>query len=188
MTTGKRLDFKLTAGRALRRDAGQEIVEMAFVLSILLLVLIGIISFGRAYNIYQTVTRAAREGARMVVLTACATCSSSGSPCSSTGITAPSDSCIQSKVVNPALAAANLDPTNPTYTQSYQGRYLWLDNNNPPQECGVEISFTYPFQVTLPFTSLNLTTLNLHTQVQMRLENQPIGTGGNPPPCSGSIP
>ena len=50
-------------------DCGAELVEAGFVLPILLMLLLGIFSFGRAYNVYQTITRAAREGARMAVLT-----------------------------------------------------------------------------------------------------------------------
>lgn len=52
-----------------RRDArGQALLEMALTLPILLLVSIGIVEFGRAYQTWQVLTNAAREGARIAVL------------------------------------------------------------------------------------------------------------------------
>jgi Flp pilus assembly protein TadG len=43
-------------------------LEMALTLPILLLVSVGIFEFGRAYQTWQIMTNAAREGARMAVL------------------------------------------------------------------------------------------------------------------------
>lgn len=43
---------------------GQALVEMAFILPILLLILMGIVEFGRIFNAYLIVTNASREGAR----------------------------------------------------------------------------------------------------------------------------
>ncbi|MEV6600785.1 TadE family protein [Actinoplanes sp. NPDC051346] len=51
-----------------RRDEGAAAVEMALVLPLLLLLLFGIIDFGRALNIQITLTEAAREGARATAL------------------------------------------------------------------------------------------------------------------------
>jgi hypothetical protein len=39
-----------------------------------------------------------------------------------------------------------------------------------PTETGMVISFNYPFTFYLPFTSVNLTQVNIFTQVQMRQE------------------
>ena len=49
-------------------DAGAAAVEMALVLPILMLLICGIIDFGRAYNTQLTLTHAAREGARVWAL------------------------------------------------------------------------------------------------------------------------
>lgn len=46
------------------KERGAVAVEMAIVLPLLLLILVGIIEFGRAYNIQVSLTQAAREGAR----------------------------------------------------------------------------------------------------------------------------
>ena len=54
--------------RAAREDAGQSLVEFAMVLPVLLAVVIGIFEFGRAWNVYQVITNAAREGARRAVV------------------------------------------------------------------------------------------------------------------------
>ena len=51
-----------------RRQDGAALVETAFVLPIMLLVCIGILEFGRAYQTWQVVTNASREGARVAVL------------------------------------------------------------------------------------------------------------------------
>lgn len=47
---------------------GAAMVEMALVLPVFLLVLMGMIEFGRAIMVGQLVTNAAREGARMAIL------------------------------------------------------------------------------------------------------------------------
>ena len=51
-----------------RSQAGAELVEFALVLPILLLVFAGIVDFGLLLQRQQVVTNAAREGARLAVL------------------------------------------------------------------------------------------------------------------------
>ncbi len=50
--------------KRLRCERGQALVEMALILPVLLLLIFGIIEFGRIFNAYLIVTNAAREGAR----------------------------------------------------------------------------------------------------------------------------
>jgi Flp pilus assembly protein TadG len=52
----------------LRRQNGAALLEAAITLPILLLIAVGIFEFGRAYQTWQVLTNAAREGARMAVL------------------------------------------------------------------------------------------------------------------------
>lgn len=52
----------------LRDERGQALAEFALVLPLILFFLAGIINFGRAWNIKQAVTDAAREGARYAVV------------------------------------------------------------------------------------------------------------------------
>jgi Flp pilus assembly protein TadG len=49
-------------------ERGQALMETAVTLPIILLVSIGIFEFGRAYQTWQVLTNAAREGARVAVL------------------------------------------------------------------------------------------------------------------------
>jgi hypothetical protein len=52
-----------------RRERGAALVEFAFVLIPLLILLLGIIDFGRAYGAKQTLIHATREGVRVYVVT-----------------------------------------------------------------------------------------------------------------------
>jgi len=53
----------------LRNERGQALLETAITLPIVLFVAVAIFEFGRAYQTLQVVTNAAREGARIAVLT-----------------------------------------------------------------------------------------------------------------------
>lgn len=55
-------------GRRLGGEAGQQLVEFAILLPILVGLLVGIWEFGRAWNVYQVLTNAARDGARLAVI------------------------------------------------------------------------------------------------------------------------
>lgn len=159
----KRLSVRLVT--KLKEDVGAELVEAAVVIPILLMLLLGIVSFGRAWDVYQTITRAAREGAKQAVLTPCA--DSSYCP----GATTYTATDIWTNFVDPVLQSAHMDPTqvaNPSIV------YVQLDpNDTTPHICGVRLTYDYPYTFLVPFTSVNLTTINLSTTVQMRLENQP---------------
>jgi Flp pilus assembly protein TadG len=50
------------------RDDGQSLVEFAILIPVLLGVVIGIFEFGRAWNVDQVLTNAAREGGRLAVI------------------------------------------------------------------------------------------------------------------------
>ena len=83
----------------MNRRRGQALVEFALVLPLLLLLLVGLVEFGRAWNLHQVVTDASREGARHAVL-------QSGV---ATGVR---DDSVRA-VVNRALANAAVNPSNP---------------------------------------------------------------------------
>ena len=48
----------------LRNNRGQAIVELAILLPVLLLIIMGILEFGRVFNSYMIISHASREGAR----------------------------------------------------------------------------------------------------------------------------
>lgn len=157
MQSAARGSSPLHGGRR-RRQGGQAVAELAVLLPVFLMLAVGLLWAGRAFSIYETITRAAREGARAATAPSCTLC----------GNAFYNQSYIQSNVINPALRVAGLDPSqvqNFTFQQN-----VVLNPASNPTEVGTVISFTYPFQFYLPFTSLNLTKVNLFTQVQMRNE------------------
>ena len=54
--------------RRITGERGQALIEAAVTIPILLLVAVGIFEFGRAYQTWQVLTNAAREGARAAVI------------------------------------------------------------------------------------------------------------------------
>jgi|YelNatPaOPRAMG01_1025707.scaffolds.fasta_scaffold31158_3 Flp pilus assembly protein TadG len=169
-------------------EAGAELFEAALVLPLLLTLLLGIFWMGRAYNIYETITRAAREGARYAVLPSCATCNPMNQMTETytTAGTPSSPACIANPTyeftnyVAPALAASALDP-NKVINYCQQAVVMNATSPAAAQQCGIQVSFEYPVQLVIPFTSVNATTIDIPTSVTMRMENQPFDpTTGNP--------
>jgi Flp pilus assembly protein TadG len=54
--------------RNLREDRGNALIEAAITIPLLLLIMVGIFEVGRAYQTWQVLTNAAREGARMSII------------------------------------------------------------------------------------------------------------------------
>lgn len=54
--------------RRFRSDSGAAAVEFALVVPILITLVLGIVEFGRAYNVQNAVSAAAREGARVMAI------------------------------------------------------------------------------------------------------------------------
>ena len=140
-------------------EKGSEILEAALVVTILLTLLIGIFWIARAYNVSQTMNRAAREGARFAVLPSCATC----------GNAFPADTDVQA-VIDNVLLTDHLDPSQVTPNPVTIQRDVVLNPGSIPLETGVVINFSYPFDLYLPFTPVQLTSLTLTANVQMREE------------------
>jgi Flp pilus assembly protein TadG len=143
-----------------RNERGAELFEFALVLPLLLTLLLGIFWLGRAYDVYQTITRAAREGARFALAPSCSTC----------GNAFPNDSEVTT-VINNTLSSVSLDPTKVSPAISIQRNQV-LNPSDPSinQVQGVVVSFGYPVYFVIPFTSLNATTITINTKVQMRQE------------------
>jgi len=166
----------------LRNADGAEIAEAAVVMPVVFMLLLGIIWFGRAFNIYSTITQAAQQGAITAAREGCATC----------GGTFPVS---VDKTVTAVLQASNLDPSqiqattpsplscvNPTVTVTCAKSVNSITvcqrvllnspaSSTQPPQCGVIVSFQYPFNFYLPFTSLNLQSVVMSAQAQSRMEN-----------------
>lgn len=140
-------------------ERGAELVESALVISLLLTLLIGIVWMARAYNMYETISHAAREGARFAVAPSCVSC----------GNTYPTDAEVLAEI-NRALAASSLDTSLVTPNPIPVQRNVVLNPGSTPPETGVVIAFSYPLQLVVPFTSVHLTSITISTQVQMREE------------------
>jgi Flp pilus assembly protein TadG len=174
-----------TIRRLLLGTNGSEIAETAAVLPVLFTVLLGIFFFGRAYNIYGTITQAAMQGARAAVAPACATCGSQALPADQ----------IATNVIAPVLQASKLDPTlvqsltpaacpcgtvacgtpvacDPAGVSATPSicvqQNVALTNSASDQQCGTSVAFQYPYGFNLPFKSF---TLQMKATAQMRGEN-----------------
>src|ERR1700690_2539829 len=84
----------------LRGADGSEIAEAAVVLPLVFMLLLGIVWFGRAFNIYSTIQQAAQQGAITAARPTCATC----------GNTPPTPAAVDSAIYA-VMQASNLDPT-----------------------------------------------------------------------------
>jgi Flp pilus assembly protein TadG len=161
------VNMKRPRARRWNRTAGAELMEMAFVLPVLLSSIIGIIWLGRAYMIYETMNRAAREGARVASANSCATC----------GNAAVSVTNVENAVMN-SLSAANIDTTKvtiPTCAGNLSTKVCYIRNfqlNNvadTPKELGVVVSFSYQVAFPIPFVTVGPITVT--ARAQMRQES-----------------
>ena len=108
-----------------RDERGQSLVEFALILPFLLILLMGIFEIGRAWQKYQVITDAAREGARVAAI-------GSGD--------ASVDSAAVYQVVDDALARGKLTPADATVY--YEN--LLLGTGRP-----VTVSIEYPHNIFL---------------------------------------
>ena len=179
--------LRLTFRRLAAETSGAEIAEAAAVLPLMFMILLGIFWFGQAFRTYGTITRAAQDGARAAVAPQCTTCSSVGP--GNPAATANALAAVQS-----ALVAAKLDTTNlhyipglvPNLFSCTDGSVVPCDGSttkvcvqvgvrlsdvvNGSGVCGTSVSFQYPYQFWLPFTSLNKQLIQLNAASQQRLE------------------
>jgi Flp pilus assembly protein TadG len=114
-----------------------EIAELASVLPLLIVMIFGILWFGRAFNIYTTVHHAARAAADAAAVRTCATCGN--------GIVG--DATIQSSVVNPILTASHLDPAQ--LAMPPIRRDVVMNPNSGNNVLGVVVTLNYPYRFTL---------------------------------------
>jgi Flp pilus assembly protein TadG len=134
--------------------SGQSLVEFAIVVVMLLLLVVGICEFGRAWNIYQIITNAAREGARLAALPA--------------GFTSAGD--VQNRITS-YLTAGGLNAGQATISIGGAG----VDGGTGTQ---VSIAVSYPYQFVYVGPVIRLINagataggaVTIQTQVVMRNE------------------
>jgi Flp pilus assembly protein TadG len=156
---------------------GAELVEMALILQVLFMLLIGMFWAGRACHIYGTITRAAREGARAAIAPSCGTCDSGTSGSDNVAIhnavdrVLDSNSIAASVDVRQHLTVEELREliTNQHHSLNVDAvNWVNLDPVNSNAKWTV-ISITSPFHLDLPY--INIRPINISTHVQM-LEEQ----------------
>jgi Flp pilus assembly protein TadG len=164
---------------------GAEIAEAAIVMPLLFMLLLGIIWFGRAFNIYGTITQAAQQAAIIAARSKCVSCGDT--PTSDAAVYNAIVAVMQADSLDPTQIPTNSNPPTPVSCVNPPTLVTCTNNNNiticrqalldspasstlPPQ-CGVVVSFQYPFQFSLPFTTLNMQTITLSAQAQSRMEN-----------------
>jgi Flp pilus assembly protein TadG len=171
--------------RQLQAADGAEIAEAAVVLPLVFMLLLGAVWFGRAFNIYSTIQQAAQQGAIAAGRSTCVTCGNAAN--SDATVTGAIDAVMTASNLDPAQIPVNSNPPSPVScaapalpaTCTTPGniticRQALLNSpvsaNQTPQ-CGTVVSFQYPFQFYLPFTSLNQQGIVLSAQAQSRMEN-----------------
>jgi Flp pilus assembly protein TadG len=168
---------------------GAEIAEAAAVLPLMFMILIGIFWFGQAFSMYGTITRAAQDGVRAGVAPYCTTCTPGSNSQNQNAFNA----------VQASMSAAKLDVTKAAYPSSIpalnscssgvsvacasgitgntnnvciQSQVLMSSTPSQGGVCGISVSFQYPFQFWLPFTSLNKQKIWVMASAHARVENQ----------------
>ncbi len=195
MTNLLRNLLRSTFRRLAAETRGAEIAEAAAVLPLMFMMLLGIFWFGQAFSIYGAITRAAQEGARAGSFPSYATCTTGGPTCTNTltqyatnAVNATNNALLASKL-NPS--AARLPTTQPPFNYCVSplgssggcGASPNICVQAPVQlatpaptttggsgVCGTAVTFQYPFQFWLPFTSLSKQTILLTAQARARME------------------
>jgi len=117
-----------------KTDAGQALVEFALILPVMLLLMVGILEFARAWNLHQALTDATREGARRAAV---------------------ADSKMDSQdsvkaAVWRGLSQAGYDPKAAGASYSVTINGAWKDTG---ENINVDVRFPYRFWV-LPFREI----------------------------------
>jgi Flp pilus assembly protein TadG len=167
---------------------GAEIAEAALVLPLVFMFLLGIVWFGRAFNIYSTIQQAAQQGAVMAARSTCVTCGNTavpngavtdtgGSVTGTVGAVMRASSLDTSQIkpiLTPPTAVSCIANPPPCQVASNIAICKQVLLNQPastqPAVCGVTVTFRYPFKFYLPFTSLNMREVVMTAQAQTRME------------------
>jgi Flp pilus assembly protein TadG len=94
------------SGRLNRK--GQALIEFALVLPLVLLLVVGMLEFAKAWNLHQVMTDAVREGARRAVLADATTCP--GGAVAMDSVKAPMWRYVAQSGYNPTYATMSVSP------------------------------------------------------------------------------
>lgn len=148
MKTTDRIGRPGRLGRYRRDTRGQALAEFALTIPLLLLMLLGIVEFGRAWNTYQVITDAAREAARTAVV-------------ANTAVTIDS---VNAVIAN-AMGRAGLDS---------DAAVTSVDGFRAGTGVPARVNISYPYQFRFVGALLSWTgaqsSINLRTSIVMRNE------------------
>ena len=119
-----------------KADAGQALVEFALILPVMLLMMVGILEFARAWNLHQALTDATREGARRAAVA---------------DTKMDSQDSVKAAVWR-GLSQAGYDPAAAGGSYSVTINGAWKDTG---QNINVDVRFPYRFWV-LPFRDIQM--------------------------------
>ncbi len=154
------------------------------VLPLVFMLLLGIVWFGRAFNIYSTIQQAAQQGAIVAARSSCATCGNAQSADST--VTGAVEAIMKSSNLDTSQIIANTPSTTNVCASPYPAGSCTTEPDNvtvcrnvqlnspattQPVQCGTAVMFQYPFTFNFPGTSLNLQQIILSAQAQSRMEN-----------------
>lgn len=131
-----------------RSQSGAALVEAAVGLMLFFTLILGVLEFGRAFNVYQSLTNAAREGARLSV-----------APLPGTS-TLPTNAQVQQKTQE-FLALSNVTGTTITVNQTLVG----------PVVGGVSTVYTQ-VSVSVPYRSFLIPGNTFTMAAQSRMRNE----------------
>lgn len=135
-------------------ERGASMVEFALAATALLVIMFGIVDFGRALYTYHTLSNAARLGTRYAIVR--------GSDCAS-GAT----DCPASKAQITTFVQGQAPLVVPTVTPSWSGMSSFgttCDDTSHRAGCLVTVQTSFPFNFLLPFMPANVT---ISSQSQM---------------------
>jgi Flp pilus assembly protein TadG len=142
-------------------EAGTQLVEFAVTLPIIAVVLIGIISFGRSFNIKQEINNAAREGARFAA----------NSPTSDLTTTTPASitairDVITNYLINTHVNVCGVDSAAPTKNTGFSWTYS--SNTGCPANFVVTIQRDFIKTATIGGTPTNIVMTRVTLQYPLR--------------------
>jgi TadE-like protein len=176
MHVARRSRAKDRANRA--KPRGQALVEMALVLPLLLMLVLGIIDFGAVFNSYHELRSASRDGARVAVVdNGCFPGSVDNTP-----LRCPAGNTVQQlanlkadiRARATGLADRNTIAIEVCYPAILPHPLVGVDN--------VEVRLTYPASSLTGFFGFLLNGITLESKAVMRLEQAP--TFGKDPSCA----
>jgi Flp pilus assembly protein TadG len=164
--------------RFLRAESGAELIEFGLTLPLMLLVVLGIIEYGFVFQQYEVVTNAAREGARVAVLSNYADTVAHAQ----TNVTARVDEYLATAGLSTAPADRKVCGGNITAVKPCTGNWTFVQDTLSPGVCVRSFPVRVEYQHPVPFIGgigrffgVTFGTMTLSATARMRSEEAASG-------------